>query len=297
MSDLLQQPDASTSGDLRPEQGLPYRPLAVTTPDGLAIAMQEWGNSDGPEILFIHGYSQCHLSWTRQVGSTLANEFRLITYDLRGHGGSDKPLEATPYKDAKAWADELEAVMDAAGLKRPVMVAWSYGGRVVADYLATYGPGRIAGINYVDATTKSRADLFTQLMLDTPRLMASPDVLGNIAATRAFLAACFETPPSAEEFELMLGFNMIVPNVVRMHLAGRPLDMDATLAALDLPVLVTHGAADRLVHVAMAEYTAGIVPGARLSLYPGAGHASFYDAAERFNSELASFARAAFASR
>src|SRR6185436_5397707 len=140
-----------------------YRPVTVTTPDGLTIAAQEWGVADGPEILFVHGYSQCHLSWTRQVGGGLAAEFRMITYDLRGHGGSDKPLDAASYKNAKAWADELEAVMDATGLRRPVVVAWSYGGRVVADYLAVYGPRRIAGINYVDATTKSRPDLFSQL--------------------------------------------------------------------------------------------------------------------------------------
>jgi pimeloyl-ACP methyl ester carboxylesterase len=47
----------------------------------------------------------------------------------------------------------------------------------------------------------------------------------------------------------------------------------------------------------MAEYTAATISGAKLSLYEGAGHASFYDAADRFNAELAAFARAASASR
>ena len=72
-------------------QDLKYKPISVKTPDGLTISAQEWGNPAGPEILFIHGFSQSHLSWIRQVNSDLAKEFRIVTYDLRGHGNSDKP--------------------------------------------------------------------------------------------------------------------------------------------------------------------------------------------------------------
>src|SRR6202035_3141779 len=46
---------------------LKYKPISVKTPDGLTISAQEWGNPAGPEILFIHGFSQSHLSWMRQV--------------------------------------------------------------------------------------------------------------------------------------------------------------------------------------------------------------------------------------
>ena len=135
-------------------EGLKYKPINVKTPDGLTISAQEWGNPAGPEILFIHGFSQSHLSWMRQVDSDLAKEFRIVTYDLRGHGNSDKPLDPARYRDSKAWGDEVQAVIDAAGLKRPVLVGWSYAGRVISDYLATHGAGQIAGINFVDAPIK-----------------------------------------------------------------------------------------------------------------------------------------------
>jgi len=46
-------------------EGLKYKPITVKTPDGLTISAQEWGNPAGPEILFIHGFSQSHLSWMR----------------------------------------------------------------------------------------------------------------------------------------------------------------------------------------------------------------------------------------
>ena len=104
---------------------------------------------------FIHGFAQSYLSWMRQVNSDLAKEFRIVTYDLRGHGNSDKPLDKARYQDNKAWGDEVQAVMDAAGLKRPVLVGWSYAGRVISDYVTTHGAGKLAGINFVDASIKS----------------------------------------------------------------------------------------------------------------------------------------------
>src|SRR5579862_9346881 len=126
-------------------QELKNKPLAVKTPDGLTIAAQEWGNPNGPGIVFIHGFSQSNLSWMRQANSDLAKEFHIVTYDLRGHGNSDKPLDAARYRDGKAWADEVQAVMDAAGLKRPVLVGWSYAGRVISDYVTFRGPDKLAG--------------------------------------------------------------------------------------------------------------------------------------------------------
>src|SRR5262247_4863653 len=95
-----------------------FKAVSVKTPDGLTISAQVWGNPSGPEIIFVHGFSQSHLSWIKQVTSELANEFHMVTYDLRGHGNSDKPFEPERYRDSKAWADELQAVMDATGLKR-----------------------------------------------------------------------------------------------------------------------------------------------------------------------------------
>ena len=168
---------------------LKYKPISVKTPDGLTIAAQEWGNPAGPEILFIHGFSQSSMSWMRQVDSDLAKEFRLVTYDLRGHGNSDKPLDPARYRDSKAWGDEVQAVIDAAGLKRPVLVGWSYAGRVISDYVATQGAGKLAGINFVDASIKADPALFGDNLKNLP-LMASEDLATNIAATRTFLRGC-----------------------------------------------------------------------------------------------------------
>jgi non-heme chloroperoxidase len=269
-----------------------YKSLTVRAPDGVSISAQEWGNPAGPEIVFIHGFSQASMSWSRQYDSDLAKEFRIVTYDLRGHGNSDKPLEPEKYKESKGWADEVKAVIDAARLKRPVLVGWSYGGRVIADYLKVHGASGLAGLNYVAAVTKSDPSFFGDGLRVQPQML-SEDLATNIAATRQFLRNCFEKQPSQDDFESMLSFNMMVPPKVRANMGGRTLDIDDILVALKLPVLVTHGAADRLVLAAAAKYSAEKIPGAKLSMYDGIGHAPFWEDTARFNSELAAFVRAA----
>ncbi len=269
-----------------------HRPIAVKTPDGLTISAQQWGNPDGPEILFIHGFAQSHLSWMRQTDSDLAKEFRIVTYDLRGHGNSDKPVDPSRYRDSRAWGDELQAVMDAAGLKRPVLAGWSYAGRVISDYVAVHGGDKLAGIDFVGSSIRADPAMVGDNITNLP-LMASEDLVTNIEATRSFVHGCFSRQPTPDDFETMLAFNMMVPVPVRSALGGRPHDATEMLSKLKIPVLVTHGTEDRNIKVSAAHYSASVIPGAKLSIYEGIGHGPFYEDAPRFNRELAAFVRAA----
>jgi non-heme chloroperoxidase len=273
-------------------QNLKYKPISVKTPDGLTISAQEWGNPNGPEILFIHGFAQSHMSWMRQVEGDLAKDFRIVTYDLRGHGNSDKPLDPARYRDNKSWADEVQAVIDAAGLKRPVLVGWSYAGRVMSDYVTHHGTAKIAGLSFVGASIKANPEFVGDNLKNLP-LMTSEDMATNIKATRDFVHGCFSIQPTQEDYETMLAFNMMVPPKVRAGLGGRPLDATEVMSKLKLPVLVIHGREDRNSKVGNAEYTAKTIPGAKLSIYEGIGHAPFYEDAPRFNGELAAFVRTA----
>lgn len=269
---------------------LPYIPHAVRTPDGLAIAAQEWGNPTGPAILFIHGFSQSALCWERQVKSGLAREFRLLTYDIRGHGASDKPADPACYREGHRWADEVRAVIEQTALRRPVLVGWSYAGRIICDYLARHGHAALAGIVLVDAAVGTGRKFFGPGVRFMP-VMASADVATNIAATRAFLRACFATQPEQAAFETMLAFNMMVPPAVRAAMIGRPGDYAAVLRRIAVPVLAVHGGQDAIVLPLMAQYTAETVSGAAVSLFAESGHAPFWEQPDRFNRELAGFVR------
>ncbi len=267
------------------------RAIEVAAPDGVTLAAQEWGDAAGREILFIHGFNQSHLSWLRQVTDlALARAFRMVTFDLRGHGASEKPATRERYIADNIWGNDVAAVIEAFGLKRPVLVGWSYAGRIIADYLRTHGANRIAGINYVDARTGTDPAMFGAARRHFAA-MYSNDLAANIAGTRAFLRACFERQPSEDDFEMMLAFNMVVPPRVRAHVLGRPGDTADAMARLACPVLVTHGRLDQIILATMGEFTAKTVKGAKLSLYDGVGHSPFWEDAVRFNRELAEFVR------
>lgn len=266
----------------------PAKTFKVQTPDGVSIAAQEWGNPDGPEILFIHGFSQSHLSWSRQFGRELAKTFRLITYDIRGHGSSDKPLDEVYYRDHKRWAGELKSVMEAAKVKKPVLVGWSYGGRIIAEYLMEYGDKNIAGIVFVGAFLK--VDNQTRGPA-TPAVlkMTSEDLTENIENTIAFLKFCTAKPVPANELQTMLAYNMMVPAQIRGYMLNRPELYEDALKKITVPVLVSHGLEDRVALITVARYTASVVSHAQSSLYDRVGHMPFWEDAPRFNRELAEF--------
>jgi len=279
-----------------PAPALPYKAHRVTTPDGVTVQAYEYGNPQGPAIFFIHGYMQAGLSWERQVSDpALLRDFRMVTYDMRGHGMSDKPVGDQYYKTGKAWADEVAAVIQATGIVRPVLVGWSYGGRLLGDYLTHYGHGAIAGLNYVAAlsSTADPSRFGPGGRFSGPAGSGNEDPATAIRATIQFLRVCFEVQPSAEDFETILAFNMLVPRHVRLSLLGRQGVYDAQLRALNIPVLVTQGRKDQLVMASMAEHTAAMAPGARLSMYDNIGHSTFWEDAPRFNRELAELRRMA----
>ena len=181
-----------------PQAQLPYKPYTVTSPDGVKLSVQEWGNPNGPAILFVHGYSQAWLSWMRQVTDPeMAKRFRMVTFDLRGHGNSDKPNDKAAYHENKRWADDVKAIIDELKINKPVLVGWSYAGRVVCDYLMAYGDSGVSGVNYVAAMTKAETNAGAPA--GTPSGgMANPDLITQTRSVAEFLRFCFEKQPDAE---------------------------------------------------------------------------------------------------
>ncbi len=262
---------------------------------GLRLHVREWGMPDAIPVLFIHGWSQSYLSWQYQFDSELANDFRLVALDIRGHGMSEKPLSPAAYADARLWADDVAAIIDALSLDRPVLVGWSYGGLIIGDYVRMHGERAIAGINYAGAASVLNESAFGTLIgpgfLENFADASSPDLPTNIAAMIRFLDACFEVPLPPDVYLTALAYNMIVPPEVRANLGARDLDNRDVLSSLTVPVLVSHGRSDNVVLPAAAELIATHCKTAESSWYDDVGHAPFLEDAPRFNRELAAFAR------
>jgi pimeloyl-ACP methyl ester carboxylesterase len=262
---------------------------------GLRLHVREWGRPDGPPILFIHGLSQSHLCWAKQCDSALADEFRLVAYDLRGHGMSEAPVEPEHYTDGRLWADDVAAIVQALRLDRPVLVGWSYGGFVIADYVRANGQGGIGAIDLVAAAVTLDEAVFGRHIgpgfLDNFADLTSDDLPTSIRGVRGLVEAFAAAPLPAGDVETLLCSSMVVPARIRANLAAREIDIDDVLRALEVPLLVTQGRADTVVLPATAEHILATCPVAEPSWYDGVGHTAFLEEPDRFNRELAELTR------
>ncbi len=261
---------------------------------GLELAVYETGNPEGRPIVFIHGFGQNHMAWDLQLDA-LDDEFRLVALDLRGHGASAQPLDAAHYTDGALWATDLAALIAAKQLDRPVLVGWSYGGFVIADYLRAHGDDALGGIVFVAAPaalgTPAAQRFFDPGVMQGLTNLMDPHVRTRIEASRAFLRAMPATPMSDERYEVSLASLMMIPPEVRRAVFSRQIDNDDVLSRITVPTLVIQGGADPIVLPATGRHIARIVPGAQLSVFEGVGHAPCFEDADRFNREIAQFVR------
>jgi len=261
----------------------------VTAPDGVTLAVQESGDPAGPAIVFIHGLLGSHLNWEKQTSSPELQRYRMITYDMRGHGLSGKPDDAEAYRDGRRYADDLSAVLKATGAKRPVLVGWSLGGVVMSNYIAAYGDAGIGGVMYVDGVVELSAALITP----HPQVyggLASDDLKTHLDAVRTFLGLCFNTQPDTATLERLLSnaamaswtMTRITPSMTVAAATGLP--------KAQVPVLALYGAKDELIKVQPSiERLKELNPRIQTKLYDNSGHAPFLEEAQRFNYDVAAF--------
>ena len=258
---------------------------------GTQLHVVETGNPQGRPIVFLHGASQCHLQWSRQLNSSLAESHRLVALDMRGHGLSDKPLNA--YNDPKLWADDVSAVIQDLKLDHPVLCGWSYGPLVFLDYIRHYGEDELGGLHFVGGVTKIGSEeamsVLTPEFLQVVPQFLSTDAETSVQGLEGLLRLCFAKEPAATERYLMLGYNVSVPPYVRQGLFSRSFDNDDLLPKIRKPVLITHGAADAIVKPLVVDQYKAAMPHAKVHVIANAGHAAFWDDAEGFNERLRAF--------
>ena len=116
---------------------------------------------------------------------------------------SEKPLGPEHYVDGQFWADDVAAVIEQTGLHSTVLVAWSYGGFIITDYVRSYGEAGIAGINLAGRAVLLKPPTFDHIgpgFLENAEGACSPDLGTSVAAVRRFLRACTAEPLSDEDW-------------------------------------------------------------------------------------------------
>jgi pimeloyl-ACP methyl ester carboxylesterase len=265
----------------------------VTAPDGVTLAVQETGNPDGAPIVFVHGLLGSHLDWDVQLHDPQLQRYRLITYDLRGHGLSGKPTAAEAYSDGRRWAADLATVIASSHASRPVLVGWSLGGAVITNYLATSGDRQIAGALYVDGVIELKPDQIVahpQIYRD----LNSPDLGTHLDTVRSFLRLCFHTPPDAATFERLFANAAMASWEMQRAVPSMTIAAAEGLGKTQVPVLLIYGERDALVQARPTIARAmALNPRIQSQLYADSGHAPFLEEPTRFNRDLARFVDAA----
>lgn len=265
----------------------------VTAPDGVVLAVQEAGDPNGTPIIFVHGLLGSRLSWDRQLLDPQLQQHRLITYDLRGHGLSAKPVEAESYTDGRRWGEDLAAVIDSIDADRPVLVGWSLGAAVISNYLASHGDDGIAGAVYVGGVIEMKPDQIASHP-EVYRDMVAPDLKTHLAGVRAFLRLCFNRQPETSTFESLLANAALASWDMQRSVHSMTVAAAQGFGRTRVPLLLIYGAQDALVNAKPSIARAkSLNPMVQSKLYSASGHAPFLEEPERFNNDLLEFIRKA----
>ena len=125
----------------------------VVLDSGLTLHYQQVG--DGPDVVMVHGITGNLAVWHLQLVPALSDRFRVLTYDLRGHGYSGTPPSGYTPDDM---ADDLLGLLDALELERPALVGHSYGADITL-YFAARHPDRVSQVVAIEPALPALEDL------------------------------------------------------------------------------------------------------------------------------------------
>ncbi len=274
----------------------------VTSKDGTQIFYKDWGPKDAQPIVFHHGWPLSSDDWDAQMLFFLANGYRVIAHDRRGHGRSEQVSEG---HDMDHYAADAAAVTEHLDLRNAVHIGHSTGGGEVARYVAQHGlpQGRVAKAVLVSSVPP--------IMVKTDRYPGGLpiDVFDGLRSALAANRAQFFRDLAAGAF---YGFNRpdakVLPAVIdnwwrqgmmgsaKAHYEGikafSQTDQTDDLKAITVPTLVLQGDDDQVVPYRNASLLqAEILPNATLKVYPGFSHGMLTVNADIINPDLLAFVR------
>lgn len=255
--------------------------VTVGSENGTPIDLYYEDHGAGRPVVLIHGFPLSAASWEKQVPALLQAGRRVIAYDRRGFGRSSQPAVGYDYD---TFAADLDTLLTKLDVRDATLVGFSMGGGEVARYVGRYGTARVSGAVFIAAVPPYllKAD-------DNPAGVpgeAFEGIKQAILADRpSFLTSFFENFFNAD----VLKGKGITDEALRMSwnvaAAASPIatyacvdtwgtDFRADLEKFDIPTLVIHGDADRIVPLeAAGKRTAEMVKGSKLVVVPGGPHA------------------------
>ena len=262
------------------------------------LHVEDTGGGGRPVIL-IHGWPLSGASWKQQVPELSQAGFRVITYDRRGFGNSDKPVTGYGYKTL---AEDLSGIIEALDLRDITLVGFSMGGGEVAQYIADYGESRLHSIVFAAAITPMMMKLpnnpegpleLTKATKMTLDLTTDSDAFYD-DFTKQFFSANADKNILVSEAERQEAITLCkqaskVAALEAMQAFGLA-DFREDLKKISVPTLVIHGDADGIVpFLGSGARTHQSIPHSQLHVIKGGPHSINASHANEFNSALVKF--------
>jgi non-heme chloroperoxidase len=274
---------------------MPYVTVGKENSSDIELYYEDHGS--GTPVVLIHGYPLNGASWEKQVPALLAAGHRVITYDRRGFGKSSQPTVGYNYD---TFAEDLHKLVTHLQLKDFALVGFSMGGGEVARYLGKYGSKGVS-----KAVIVSGVPPFLLKTADNPEGVDGSVFEGiqkAVAADRyVFFTEFFKNFYNTDlllgkrvsERAVQASWNVAAGSSATASLACVPTwheDFRQDLSRIDIPTLVVHGDADRILPIqASGHRTAKLIKGARLLVLKDGPHAINWTHADELNAELVSF--------
>lgn len=242
--------------------------------DGFDLYYETHG--DGPVLLLTHGFASTSQMWRSQIGA-LGAGWKLVLWDMRGHGRSVGPADPDAFNETATVAD-MAALLDAVGAERAVVGGMSLGGYMSLAFYRAH-PERVRALLLVDTGPGFRNDAARE---DWNRYARSvgDDFARDPAATLATRGIEARTSRHVRPEALA--------HVARGMLTQRDAGVMQSLTAICVPTLVVVGADDQP-YLGAADYMAGKIAGARKVVIADAGHAANVDQPAAFNAAVCGF--------
>jgi non-heme chloroperoxidase len=286
------RPDPDSGSDFALPPGSVH---SIPSHDGGTIATLEYG--EGPTIVLSHGVTLSNRTWVKQFQALPEAGFRVVAFDHRGHGGSRAGSSGHSIDNL---ADDVRTVIDALGVSDAVFVGHSMGGIAVQAYVTRHphhAAEHLRGIVLLSTLYRVRISEMRRLQ-QLIRLVSdkTPD-LGSVLRRRdlglVLARIGFGADPQPSHVELTR--QMIAECAAdTSRLAPRALlslDLTAALPTITLPTLVVCGTSDVITPPSESRRIAELIPGARLELFPKAGHMLMLERATALDSLIVDFAR------
>ena len=274
---------------------MPYVNVEKENSGNIDLYYEDHGT--GMPVVLIHGYPLSGASWEKQVAALLAAGHRVITYDRRGFGKSSQPTTGYNYD---TFAEDLRKLVTHLELRDFSLVGFSMGGGEVARYLGKYGSQGVR-----KAVIISGIPPFLLKTPDSPEGVDGSVFEGiekAVTADRyAFFTEFFKNFYNTDrllgkrvsEQAVQASWNIAAGASATASLACVPTwheDFRQDLARIDVPTLVLHGDADRILPItASGLRTAKLVKGSHLVVVKDGPHCITWTHAEEVNQSLVEF--------